>query len=205
MMLGYGKMAKTVQIINKKQGSSILLTFILYVQPAFLNSKGNKCLCRKDGSMYFLLLLLWMIFNGRVTLEVFLFGVVICGWLYWFISKHMGYNYKDEIRFAKKIPLYLKYAVVLVWEIFKANVDVIKVILSPKMEIEPAIVTFHTDLESDAARVTLANSITLTPGTYTASLENGDYVVQALDKSKFGEGLDDSVFVKQLRKLEGRK
>jgi len=155
--------------------------------------------------MYFLLLLLWMIFNGRVTLEVFLFGVVICGWLYWFISKYMGYNYRDEIRFAKKIPLYLKYAVVLVWEIFKANVDVIKIILSPKMEIEPAIVTFRTDLESDAAQVVLANSITLTPGTYTAGLENGDYIVQALDKSKFGEGLDDSVFVKQLRKLEGRK
>ena len=51
----------------------------------------------------------------------------------------------------------------------------------------------------------LANSITLTPGTYTVGLENGAYVVQALDKSKFGEGLDDSVFVKQLRKLEGKK
>ena len=155
--------------------------------------------------MYFLLLLLWMIFNGRVTLEVFLFGVVICGWLYWFISKHMGYNYRDEIRFAKKIPLYLKYALTLWWEIVKANIDVIKIVLSPKMEIEPAIVTFRTDLESEAAQVMLANSITLTPGTYTAGLENGEFVVQALDKSKFGEGLDDSVFVKQLRRLEGRK
>ena len=117
----------------------------------------------------------------------------------------MGYNYKDEIRFAKKIPLYLKYAVVLVWEIIKANIDVIKIILSPKMEIEPAIVTFHTDLESDAARVTLANSITLTPGTFTAGLEKGDYVVCALDRSKFGEGLNDSVFADQLRRLEGKK
>ena len=101
--------------------------------------------------MYLLLLLLWFIFNGRVTLEVALFGVVICGWLYWFISKHMGYNYKDELRFVKKTPLYLKYAVILVWEIFKANIDVIKIILSPKMEIEPAIVRFHTDLETEAA------------------------------------------------------
>lgn len=155
--------------------------------------------------MYFLLLLLWMIFNGRVTLEVFLFGVVICGWLYWFISKHMGYNYKDEIRFAKKIPLYLKYAVTLWWEIVKANIDVIKIVLSPKLEIEPCVVTFRTDLETEAAQVMLANSITLTPGTYTAGLENGEFVVQALDRSKFSEGLDDSVFVKQLRRLEGKK
>lgn len=155
--------------------------------------------------MYFLLLLLWIIFNGRITLEVFLFGVVICGWLYWFISKHMGYNYKDELRYAKKLPLYLKYAVVLVWEIFKANLAVIRIVLSPRIEIEPAIVRFHTDLESEAAQVTLANSITLTPGTYTAGLEDGSYVVQALDKKKFGEGLNDSVFAKQLRRLEGKK
>lgn len=153
--------------------------------------------------MYLLLLLLWMIFNGRVTLEVFLFGVVICGWLYWFICKHMGYSYQRELRLAKKLPLYLKYAVILVWEIFKANVDVIKIVLSPnKKEIKPALVRFHTDLKSEASWVALANSITLTPGTYTVELENGDYVVQALDKETFGEGLDESVFVKQLRRLE---
>ena len=103
---------------------------------------------------------------------------------------------------AKKIPLYLKYTVVLVWEIMKANVDVIRIILSPKMEIEPAVVTFKTDLKSEASLVTLANSITLTPGTFTAGLDDGDFVVVALDKSKFGEGLDESVFVEQLRKLE---
>lgn len=152
--------------------------------------------------MYILLLLLWMIFNGRITLEVFLFGAVICGWVYWFICKYMGYSWQREKQLIKKVPLYLKYAVVLVWEIFKANIDVIKIVLSPKLEVEPALMRFHTDLKSEASWVTLANSITLTPGTYTAELENGDYVVQALDKKKFGEGLDESVFVKQLRKLE---
>ena len=102
------------------------------------------------------------------------------------------------------IPLYLKYAFVLLWEIFKANVDVIKIIFSPKKaEIQPALVRFHTDLKSEASLVALANSITLTPGTYTVELENGEYVVQALDREKFGEGLEDSVFVKQLRRLEG--
>lgn len=154
--------------------------------------------------MYLLLLLLWFIFNGRVTLEVALFGIVICGWLYWFICKYMGYSFRREKALVKNIPLYLKYAFVLLWEIFKANVDVIKIIFSPKKaEIQPALVRFHTDLKSEASLVALANSITLTPGTYTVELENGEYVVQALDREKFGEGLEDSVFVKQLRRLEG--
>ena len=82
--------------------------------------------------------------------------------------------------------------------------DVIKIIFSPKKaEIQPALVRFHTDLKSEASLVALANSITLTPGTYTVELENGEYVVQARDREKFGEGLEDSVFVKQLRRLEG--
>ena len=154
--------------------------------------------------MYLLLLLLWFIFNGRVTLEVALFGIVICGWLYWFICKYMGYSFQREKVLVKNIPLYLKYAFVLLWEIFKANVDVIKIIFSPKKaEIQPALVRFHTDLKSEASLVALANSITLTPGTYTVELENGEYVVQAQKKEKFGEGLEDSVFVKQLRRLEG--
>ena len=98
--------------------------------------------------MYLLLLLLWFIFNGRVTLEVALFGIVICGWLYWFICKYMGYSFQREKVLVKKIPLYLKYAFVLLWEIFKANVDVIKIIFSPKKaEIQPALVRFHTDLK----------------------------------------------------------
>ena len=158
--------------------------------------------------MYLLLLLLWFIFNGRVTLEVALFGIVICGWLYWFICKYMGYSFQREKVLVKKIPLYLKYAFVLLWEIFKANVDVqyhkaLHDNSPKKAEIQPALVRFHTDLKSEASLVALANSITLTPGTYTVELENGEYVVQALDREKFGEGLEDSVFVKQLRRLEG--
>ena len=169
--------------------------------------------------MYLLLLLLWFIFNGRVTLEVALFGIVICGWLYWFICKYMGYSFQREKVLVKKIPLYLKYQPKLVegmidpifhyaagddWKFPYAPLDVIKIIFSPKKaEIQPALVRFHTDLKSEASLVALANSITLTPGTYTVELENGEYVVQALDREKFGEGLEDSVFVKQLRRLEG--
>ena len=56
-------------------------------------------------------------------------------------------------------------------------------------------------LRTNAARVLLANSITLTPGTITVSQEGDEYVVHCLDKS-FAEGLDNSIFVTLLQKLE---
>ena len=90
---------------------------------------------------------------------------------------------------------------VLVKEIIKANFAVIKMIMSSRYEIEPAVVKFKTDLKTTTARILLANSITLTPGTITVSLENDEYVVHCLDKS-LAEGINSSIFVTLLRKLE---
>lgn len=151
--------------------------------------------------MYLILLILWFIFSGKVTLEIFLFGLVIGGWLYWFMTKHMDYSIQKDLKMIVKIPGYLKYGIILVWEVIKSNLAVIRIILSPGLEADPTFYTFETDLKTEAARVTLANCITLTPGTYTVALEDNKYTIHALDKS-FTEGIEESVFVKQLRKLE---
>ena len=67
--------------------------------------------------------------------------------------------------------------------------------------MEPCLVRFRTDLRTEPARVALANSITLTPGTLTVSLEGNDLLVHALDR-EMARGLDDSIFVRQLRRME---
>ena len=77
----------------------------------------------------------------------------------------------------------------------------IQLALSFKNEIDPVIVKFTTDLKTDVAKVVLANSITLTPGTITIKLEGSELVVHALDV-ELVEGIDESVFVKMLRKME---
>ena len=47
--------------------------------------------------------------------------------------------------------------------------------------INPRIVHFRTRLKSDLARVILANSITLTPGTITVHLDDDHLIVHWLD------------------------
>ncbi len=102
---------------------------------------------------------------------------------------------------AKRIGFFLKYFAVLIWEIVKANMDTMKLILSRRYMAEPVIVKFKSNLKTERANVLLANSITLTPGTITVSLKEDEFVVHCLDKD-FSEGLDSSVFVKMLRQLE---
>lgn len=151
--------------------------------------------------LYLILFFLWIIFCGKVTAEILVLGVILCAAFYWFMCKFMGYDLQREVQAVKRIPSFLLYLCTLVLEIVKSSFAVIKLVLSPKLEIQPAIYTFKTDLKSELTQVMLANSITLTPGTYTIKLDDGTYLLHGLDES-YLEGIEDSIFVQRLRKLE---
>ena len=154
--------------------------------------------------MYVIFFLIWIIFNGQFTLEIAAFGLVIAGAIYWFICKYMDYNPRKDIILCKRFFLVLHYIFVLLKEILKANATVFKMVYSAKYQFEPAVVHFTTTLNSNFARVLLANSITLTPGTITVSLQDNEYVVHCLDK-ELAEGIDSSIFVKMLEIIENVK
>lgn len=151
--------------------------------------------------MLLLFFLAWIIFNGRVTLEIVLFGIVISLAIFWFVCKFMDYSIRRERNFYRKLPRLLHYGYVLIKEIVSANLTVCRMILTRKETMEPVIVRVHTDLKTETAKVILANSITLTPGTITVSMSGQELLVHCLDKS-LSEGMEDSVFVKLLQKLE---
>ena len=151
--------------------------------------------------MYLIFFLIWVIFNGQFTPEIAVFGLIIAGLMYAFICKFMGYKPRADIIMAKKFFYLIQYVFILVKEIVKANFAVIRMITSSRYELEPAVGRFKTDLKSAPARIMLANSITLTPGTITVSLTGDEYVVHCLDKS-LAEGINSSIFVTLLRRLE---
>ena len=151
--------------------------------------------------MFIALFLFWLVFNGRFTVEIAVFGLVLSAAILWFMCKFMDYSLEKDFRIVKKSLWMIKYVLILIVEIGKANVGVLKILLSVRYEKEPVLVSFHTDLKSRAARVILANSITLTPGTITVNLMDDYYEVHCLDKS-LASGLDSSIFVKQLKKFE---
>ena len=154
--------------------------------------------------MFVIFFLVWIIFNGQFTLEIAAFGLVIAGAMYWFICKFMGYRPRTDLILCKRFFLMLHYLFVLAKEILKANVTVFKMIYSAKYHFEPAVVHFTTTLNSTFAKVLLANSITLTPGTITVSLNDNEYVVHCLDK-ELAQGIDSSVFVRLLERIENVK
>ena len=152
--------------------------------------------------MYLIFLALWIIFNGKVTLEIVLFGLVIAAALDFFVIKFMDYRPQTTLKAIRLLPQMLLYFLVLLREIFKANIQTTKLLYSAKYEVEPLLVTFRPGLKTDTARVVLANSITQTPGTITVTLEGDEFVVHCLDK-ELADGIENSVFVALLRRMEG--
>ena len=154
--------------------------------------------------MYLLFLAVWLILNGKVTWEIVLFGIVISAVLFLFMCRFLDYSLKKEVLLFRLSPLFARYFWVLVKEIVKANVCVLKIIFSMEMQPEPAFVYFDTDFKTATAKVLLANSITLTPGTITVSVEGDRFCVHCLDR-ELADGVEDSAFVELLKEMEEKE
>jgi multicomponent Na+:H+ antiporter subunit E len=79
-----------------------------------------------------------------------------------------------------RISRYVLYIPWLAWEMILAGTHVARVVLSPRMEIRPALIRFKSRQPNNLARVILGNSITLTPGTLTIELDGDEFLVHAL-------------------------
>ena len=64
---------------------------------------------------------------------------------------------------------------IFIWECIKANFDVAYRVLHPAMPIKPGIVKVKLNIKGDFARMMLANSITMTPGTISVDIID-DYI-----------------------------
>ncbi len=118
----------------------------------------------------------WVLLSGKLDafhLSVGFFGSVLIAWINT-EPRHLDEPPLPHARLALYWPW-------LFWEIVKSNINVTKIILDPKLPINPRLVEYRTNLGSNPAVVLLGNSITLTPGTVTIEVSPSELVVHALD------------------------
>ena len=81
------------------------------------------------------------------------------------------------------ILYFVQYFFVFLVALVKANFDVARRVINPKLPINPGIVSFETKLQNDFAKMVLANSITLTPGTLTIDVIGNKFFIHWIDVS----------------------
>lgn len=107
-----------------------------------------------------LIAVIWMFLQDSYMMNTFVFGFMIGVLILYLLRRFFDFDFYfiRVIAFVKLMWLFLK-------ELVKANIDVVKVVLQPKLKNEPGIIAVDTSLETDIERATLAALITLTPGT----------------------------------------
>jgi len=86
---------------------------------------------------------------------------------------------EDPAKFAdpRRWFWFIVYLPVFAWYCLKANLQMVYLVLHPKMPIRPGIVRIRTGLAGDTGKTALANSITLTPGTLTVDVDGDSLYV----------------------------
>ncbi|WP_254543744.1 Na+/H+ antiporter subunit E [Halomarina pelagica] len=117
------------------------------------------------------LAVLWVFVSGAPLTPLGLLGQFVFGLAVGFAIAYATRDlYAEEIdvpRAVRVVPEATLYLFVFLRELITANLDVAYRVLSPSLPIEPDVVAVPLRVENPVAITTIANSITLTPGTLT--------------------------------------
>ena len=153
--------------------------------------------------LIFLLSLFWMAVTASLSLSNIILGVALAVFVSFFTSSALGNRFDSAIT----LPVLLKfpfYAVPLIWEIIKANIDVALIVLNPGLPIDPRIFHFRTRLNGDVPLTVFAMSINLTPGTVVVDIQDGVFWVHAL-AARHEEGLLSGQMEEAVARLFGQE
>lgn len=127
-------------------------------------------------TFFILSLVFWLLLTFRISVQNVIVGSIaslICTLIF---ARYFFENTGKLIN-PRRWFWFLVYLAVFIWSCIKANFDVAYRVLHPRMPIKPGIVKVRTTLKSDFARMLLANSITMTPGTLTVDIIGDDYYI----------------------------
>lgn len=120
--------------------------------------------------LFFLIcLIIWFGLTFKFTLAYLVIGIIVSLITTIVFGKHFLKDWKKFLNPLRYFWL-LIYIPVFLWECIKANFDVAYRVLHPGLPIKPGIVKVKTNLKTEIAKVFLANSITMTPGTLAVDL-----------------------------------
>ncbi len=154
-------------------------------------------------SLLFALIAFWLGMSGHYTPRLLALGGVSIA-VTMILASRLRVVDRDGAPYGR-IFGYLGYIPWLLREIARANWTVTGACLRPDLDIDPALVTVKTRCRSDLAKVTFANSITLTPGTVAVEVEGDEVLVHGLYARDSGPDAFAEMDARSARAADGRK
>lgn len=138
--------------------------------------------------LFIVLVLAWLLWSGIYKPVVLGLGAFSCV-LTLFLARRMGFfaQSSELLSMIRRLPRYWLW---LVKDIIVSSWNVTKLVLTPKLDIQPTIVELDGSMLGDMGQTILGNSITLSPGTVTMDIDNGKLLVHCISRQ-------DAVSLKQ--------
>ena len=147
------------------------------------------------------LFLLWLLLSGHYTVLVTGLGVASCVGVT-VLANRLGVLEPDGRSFAFLVRL-VAYAPWLIKEIVLSNIEVAKLIWSPRLPIRPQVIRTRASQRTPLGLAAFANSITLTPGTLSLDADEPGVIVVHAIGDVTAEGLQTGEMDRRTTALEG--
>lgn len=148
------------------------------------------------------LLVFWLLLSGHYT--PFVIGLGVASIVGVVLLAH-----RMDVIDQEGHPIHLGAGALWYWpwllkEIVKSGWQVTRLILHPRLPIEPTMVRFRPSQRTQVGLATHANSITLTPGTVSVDVGAGEFLVHALTREG-AEGVCSGDMDARVSRFEGSR
>ena len=121
----------------------------------------------------------WALLSGHTEPLIVAFGVFSVGAVV-LLGQRMGIVDEEGVPLEIHTVRAVSYVPWLIWQVVLSNIDVARRIISPTLDIDPKLIVVQPSQKTYLGRVLYANSITLTPGTVSVRMYDGEILVHAL-------------------------
>ncbi len=118
----------------------------------------------------------WLLWSFHFTPLLLTFGARSVLLVLW-IATRMRILDREAVLVDLRNLKVLMYLPCIIGEVIRSNLDVARVILHPKLPIEPRMMRVRASQRTALGKVIYANSITLTPGTVTVDFDEADSTI----------------------------
>jgi multicomponent Na+:H+ antiporter subunit E len=147
------------------------------------------------------LFLFWVVLSGYFTPFLLTAGIGSSLAVVWLAHRMAVVDREGHpIHLGPAAAVYVPW---LLKEIAKSAWEVTKIILDPKLPIQPTLVRFRPTQRTEVGLTTHANSITLTPGTITIEAGRHEFLVHALTTAG-AEGVQSGEMDARVTRFESR-
>lgn len=171
------------------------------MQSYFIKKNREVFMYKRSLVSFASLFVFWIVISGVADLQHIIVGIIITLFTVW-LWRNLNTRL-PSLLYPREMLLLGRCVIMLIGNIIKSNIDVIKILLSREIPKVSIFLELEPDIKSDWGAALLATCITITPGTVTIDFdpETNIFTVHALT-SETGADLYYWRLITEIKKLE---